>query len=95
MIFLTRSVMAGVLRRFRASSIWQWYMLGSQITISMVIIIVSSALLITSTGLAYELKISESIGAVVVAVLVGALTFTVLGVFLRTVLPTPRAAQLA
>jgi hypothetical protein len=95
MIFLTRSVMAGVLRRFRASSIWHWYMLGSQIIISMVIIIVSSALLITSTGLAYELKISESIGAVVVAVLVGALTFTVLGVFLGTALPTPRAAQLA
>jgi len=86
---------AGVLRRFRASSISKWCVIGSQIIISMVIIVVSCAVLMIATTFAYDLKIPESIGTVVAAVLLGALTFTVLGSFLGTILPTPRAAQLA
>ena len=86
---------AGVLRRFRASSISKWGVFGSQIIISLVVIVLSSTVLIIATALAYDLKTPESIPAVVAAVLLGALTFAVLGVFLGTVLPTPRAAQLA
>lgn len=86
---------AGVLRRFRASSIPKWYVFGSQIIISLVTIILSSAVLIAATAFSYGLKTPESINGVVAAVLLGALTFTVLGFCLGILLPTPRAAQLA
>ncbi|MCH7724927.1 MAG: ABC transporter permease [Planctomycetes bacterium] len=85
----------GVLRRFRASSISKWSVIGSQIIISIVIICVSSGVLITAISVAYDLKPPEQIGAIVAAVLLGSLTFAVLGICLGTLLPTSRSAQLA
>ena len=86
---------AGVLRRFRASSIPKWCVFGSQLIISIVIIVLSSVILMAATAFAYGLEMPESIHAVIVAVLLGALTFAVLGFCLGTLLPSRRAAQLA
>lgn len=83
----------GVLRRFRASSVSVWSVLGSQVIVSFVIAALGSVLLTTAALLAYDVEVPEAPALVAAAFVVSTLSFAALGVFLGAVLPTARAAQ--
>ncbi|MCI0440299.1 MAG: ABC transporter permease [Chloroflexi bacterium] len=86
---------AGVLRRFRASSIPVWSVFGSQIIVSYAIAIASGALVILIAVLLYDMSAPQFAGGVIAAFVLGTLSFAALGFLLGAVLPTPRVAQLA
>lgn len=86
---------AGVLRRFRASSVSIWSLFGSQVVVSFAIAIISSLLMILVTVVAFDLRAPNFLMGVVMAFLLTGLSFAALGFLLGALLPTPRTAQLA
>ena len=83
----------GVLRRFRASSVPVWSVLGAQVIVGFVIAAVSSLLLAGVAAIAYDLNAPDSPVGVMGAFLLGTLSFAALGVLLGALLPTARTAQ--
>ena len=83
----------GVLRRFRASSVPVWSVLGAQVIVGFVIAVVSSLLLAGVAAIAYDLNAPDSPVGVMGAFLLGTLSFAALGVLLGALLPTARTAQ--
>lgn len=83
----------GVLRRFRASSVPVWAILGSQMVVSFVVAVLGSALLTLAALLAYDTELPESNAGVVAAFSLGTLSFVAIGVLLGSLLPNARAAQ--
>ena len=83
----------GVLRRFHASAVPVWALLGAQVAVSMVIATVSSLLLVAAALPAYSANGPDSLPPVVGAFVLNALAFGTFGVLLGSVLPTARAAQ--
>ena len=83
----------GVLRRLRASSISVWSVLGSQLAVSFVIAVVGSILVFVLGLAAYSPNMPQEVGLLILAFLLGLLSFTALGFFLGAVLPSTRAAQ--
>jgi ABC-2 type transport system permease protein len=86
---------AGVLRRFRASSIPRWVIFASQMIFALIVVAITGTLMVIATALVYGLEKPESIGACAIAISLGALCVIVLGLCLGTLLPSARAAQLA
>lgn len=84
-----------ILRRFAASSVPAWVVLGSQMLVGLILAIASSLALVVVAALAYDISRPGSIAGVVLAFLVGVLSFLCLGIFLGTLFPTARAAQAA
>jgi ABC-2 type transport system permease protein len=85
----------GILRRFRASSILGWAVLGAQVVVSFVVAAAGSVLLVavafgvydvTAPSLGSGLQLAGAFG-------LGLLSFASLGVLLGSLLPTARAAQ--
>ena len=83
----------GVLRRFRASSIGLWVVLGSQVAVSFVIAVLGAVLLTAVAMPAFGASAPESFGTFLPAFALATLSFAGLGIFLGSVLPTTRAAQ--
>jgi len=83
----------GVLRRLHASSISVWSVLGSQMVVSFVIAVLGSVLVFILGIIVYSPHIPQEIGLLVLAFLLGLVSFTALGFFLGAVLPSTRAAQ--
>jgi ABC-2 type transport system permease protein len=83
----------GVLRRFRASSIPVWGVFGAQVAVTFIVGVLASLLLVLVAAATYHVESPRSPLGVLVAFILGALTFAVLGLFLGLVLPTARAAQ--
>lgn len=83
----------GVLRRFRASSVPLWTVLGAQLAATVVIASVGAILLVTSAAFSYHNRAPDSIVGVLAAFLLCASSFAAVGVFLGSILPTARAAQ--
>jgi ABC-2 type transport system permease protein len=83
----------GVLRRLRASSISIWAVLGSQLAVSFVIAVVGSILVLICGILAYSPHMPQEVGLLVLAFLLGLISFTAFGFFLGAVLPSTRSAQ--
>lgn len=83
----------GVLKRYRASSIPAWVVIGSQVVVTLVISAVSAAVLIAVATPAYGVAAPRSVPAVLAAFLLVATCFSALGVALGAVLPSSRAAQ--
>jgi ABC-2 type transport system permease protein len=83
----------GVLRRFRASTIPLWSVLGGQVAATFVIGVAASLLLVVVAVPAYHTHTPRSLGEVAAAYVLGALTFAALGLLLGLALPTARAAQ--
>ena len=83
----------GVLRRFRASGVSEWALLGSQLLVGVCISLVGG-LIITVLGLtAYGVRQPVSVGGVLLAFLVAVYAFSALGVLIASLAPTARAAQ--
>ena len=83
----------GVLRRLRASSISVWSVLGSQLAVSFVIAVAGSILVLICGILAYSPHMPQEVGFLILAFLLGLISFTAFGFFLGAVLPSTRAAQ--
>jgi ABC-2 type transport system permease protein len=83
----------GILKRFRASDVPVWSVIGGQVIVTVVAGVVGSAILIIAAILSYHVGAPKQPWLVVPAFLVSGLAFGAIGVFLGTVLPGARAAQ--
>ena len=83
----------GVLRRLRASSILVWSVMSSQLTVSFVIALIGSILVLVSGIIAYSPHMPKEVGLLILAFLLGLVSFTAFGFFLGAVLPSTRTAQ--
>ena len=83
----------GVLRRFTAAGFPRWSFAVAELVVGVLLTLVASAVLLLVAGLAYGLPPVESPVATAVAVLLGAVAFTSLGLLLGAVVPNARAAQ--
>jgi len=83
----------GILRRFRASSISIWTLLGSRIIVGLVVVLACSLILILAAWLAYDIKLPQYPAQLVVAFAVSLLCFSTLGILLGAIFKTARAAQ--
>ena len=83
----------GVLRRMRASGLPVQAVLVSQVTVGLGLAAVGAVLVGAISFLTNDPEPPEDLGGVVVAFVVGARAFILLGLLLGAVLPTARAAQ--
>lgn len=83
----------GILKRFRASDVPIWSVVGGQVVVTIVAGIVSSLILWVAAILSYHVAMPKEPLLVVVAFFIGALCFGAIGVLLGAVLPNARAAQ--
>lgn len=83
----------GVLRRFQAARLPVRALLSSQLVVLVVGVAAGSVLLVALAEATYSVRLPVSWPAVVLAMLVGVLAFTAIGVLLGAALPTARAAQ--
>ena len=83
----------GVLRRFHASGVRGWQVLGSQTLVGLALATVG-ALLVAILGMVfYDVRDPGSIGGVVLAYFLSTVCFMVLGSLLGAIVPRARAAQ--
>lgn len=83
----------GVLKRYRASSMPAWVVVGSQIAVTFLLSMVSAVILVLVALPVYDVPGPESVPLVVAGFALVALAFSALGVLLGAVLPSSRAAQ--
>ena len=83
----------GVLKRYRASAVPAWVIVGSQVAVTVLISLVSAAILVSAASLVYDFAAPVSTISVLAAILVTAIAFASLGVLLGAILPTARSAQ--
>lgn len=83
----------GVLRRFRASTIPVWSVLGGQITATFLVGVLASLILVLVALAVYHTRTPQSFVEVLAAYVLGAIMFAMIGLFLGLALPTARAAQ--
>ncbi len=83
----------GVLRRFRASGVSEWALLGSQFLVGVCTCLLG-ALFVSVLGIfAYGVSAPVSIAGVAAAFVVAVFAFSALGVLIASLAPTARAAQ--
>lgn len=85
----------GVLRRFRASGVPEWMVLGAQFVVSVGIATIGGLLIYALGALVYGVGPPKHVGPLLLAFIVGVFAFSAIGVLLAGVLPTARAAQAA
>jgi ABC-2 type transport system permease protein len=83
----------GVLRRFRASALRPWTLVGAHLVVAVVTGAVGALLLTAVSVLGYDASLPQDGLGVVAAFLLVSLSFATLGALLGVVLPTARAAQ--
>lgn len=83
----------GVLRRFRASAMPLWVVLGSQILIALLTAVIGAVSITIASTLIYGTDLPADVLALGGAFVLAALSFAALGVLLGSVLPTSRSAQ--
>lgn len=83
----------GVLKRYHASSISAWTVVGSSVITTVVISAVSAMILVGVASPLHDVVTPDSIPLVLGGFVLAALMFAALGVLLGAVLPTARAAQ--
>ncbi len=83
----------GVLRRFRASSVPLWALLGAQVLVTVLIATVGGLVMVVAASLRYDVGWPRSLVGVLGAYALSVLSFAALGVLLGSILPTARAAQ--
>ena len=90
---LTAYRTGGVLRRFRASLVPIWAVLGSQVLAALVLGGVGALLVWVVADFAYEVRVPVSAGQVVLGFVLASFAFAAIGALLGAVLPSTRAAQ--
>lgn len=83
----------GVLKRYRASGVPAWIIVGAEIIVMLVIAAVSAIVLVAVAVPIHDVVAPDSIPMVVAGFVLVALAFASLGVLLGAVLPSSRAAQ--
>ena len=83
----------GVLKRYRASSMPAWVVVGSQVIATFAIAAVSAAVLVTVAVPVYGVVAPDSLWTTAAGFVLTGLMMAALGVLLGAVLPTARAAQ--
>ena len=83
----------GVLRRFHASSIPTWSVIGSHLITGLAMATLGSILLVLAAGLIYGAALPTSIGPVLGAFVLATLAFQSIGFLLGSVMRSARAAQ--
>ena len=84
---------SGVLKRYRASGMPAWVLVGAQIIVTFVIAAVSAIVLVAVAVPTHDVVAPDSIPMVLAGFAMAALTFAAIGVLLGAVLPSARAAQ--
>lgn len=83
----------GVLRRFRASLVPIWSVLGSQVLAALVLGLIGSVLVAALAGIFYPVHSPDSLALLVAGFLLCSAAFAALGTLLGAVVPSMRAAQ--
>lgn len=83
----------GVLKRFRASDVPVWAIVGGQIVVTVIAGAAGSLILWIGSMITYSVELPKSPLLVLLAFLLAAICFGAIGVLLGTVLPGARAAQ--
>lgn len=83
----------GVLRRFRASSVPVWSLLGAHLIATFIFSVLCATLVFVVSLLAYDVSLPASPALLVVAFVLSTVCLAALGVLLGAVLPTARSAQ--
>jgi ABC-2 type transport system permease protein len=83
----------GVLRRFRASSLPPWALVGAHVVVAFATGTLGAALLVVVSALGYDAALPRDWLGVVGAFLLVTVSFAALGTLLGLLLPTARAAQ--
>lgn len=83
----------GILRRFRASPLQPGTILWAQVVVNVVVALLGVGLLAVAARLAYKLILPAAPLAVILAIVLGGLSFLALGFVLAGLLPSPRTAQ--
>ena len=83
----------GILRRMEASSVPAWTVLGAQLTVALVTVFAGALVMAVSSWLIYDSMLPDDLIGVLVAVVLGTVSFSALGALLATLIRTSRAAQ--
>ena len=83
----------GVLRRFAAAGFPRWSFAVTSIAVGVLLTLVASAVMLAVAGPLYGLPAIHSPARTLLAILVGAVTFTSIGLLIGSVVPNARAAQ--
>jgi ABC-2 type transport system permease protein len=83
----------GILRRMRASSVPAWVIVMSQLTLALVTFVAGALVMSVVAWLAYDAMLPQDVIGVLVALLIGALSFGSIGLLLAAVVRGSRAAQ--
>jgi ABC-2 type transport system permease protein len=83
----------GILRRFTASSIRGESVILAQLIVGLIIATVGAILLVIAAVAIYDIHAPASVVGVIIAFLIGTLSFVMIGVMLGVLMPTARSAQ--
>jgi ABC-2 type transport system permease protein len=83
----------GVLKRFRASSLQPWALVGAHVVVALVTGTLGATLLMVVSVIGYDASLPQDWPGVIGAFLLVTASFAALGTLLGLVLPTARAAQ--
>lgn len=83
----------GVLKRYRASGVPAWTIVGAEIIVMLVIAAVSAIVLVAVAMPTHDVVAPDSVPLVIAGFVLVALAFASIGVLLGAVLPSSRAAQ--
>jgi ABC-2 type transport system permease protein len=83
----------GVLRRFRASLVPIWAVLGSQVLGALVLSVIGAVLVVAFAAAFYPVHFPDSLGLLAAGFVLCSAAFAAIGTLLGAVMPSPRAAQ--
>jgi ABC-2 type transport system permease protein len=83
----------GVLKRYHASGVSPWSLVGSEVAVMFAIATISAILLIAAAAPVYDVSAPDSVPMVVLGFILVTLSFAGVGVLLGAVMPSSRAAQ--
>lgn len=83
----------GVLRRYRASGVSEWVLLGSQLLVGLCVALIGAVVIGVLGATVYDVSGPADLGLVMLAFVAGVFVFGTLGVLLTALAPTARAAQ--
>ena len=83
----------GVLRRFRASLVPVWAVLGSQVLAALVLSVIGSVLVAAFAALFYPVHFPDSLALLAAGFVLCSAAFAAIGTLLGAVMPSTRAAQ--